>query len=76
MLKDLVEYLVKNIAEHPEKIAIEEIQDRESITVEIRCPEEEKGRLIGRGGKTIKAIRLLAKVWAGLKQQKADVRIL
>ena len=76
MLKDLVEYLVTNIAEHPDKIVIEEVTDRETISLEIRCPEEEKGRLIGRGGKTIKAIRLLAKVWAGLKQKKADVRIL
>ena len=59
MLKNLVEYVVKGLVENPNsvRIAVEEAGDVSIVTITVG--ESEKGRLIGKDGKTINAIRML-----------------
>jgi uncharacterized protein len=59
MLKNLVEYVVKGLVENPHsvKIAVDETGDVSVVTITVG--ESEKGRLIGKDGKTINAIRML-----------------
>lgn len=59
MLKNLVEYVVKGLVENPQsvKVAVEVAGDVSIVTIAVG--ESEKGRLIGKDGKTINAIRML-----------------
>jgi predicted RNA-binding protein YlqC (UPF0109 family) len=59
MLKNLVEYIVKGLVESPNnvKVAVDDSGDVSLITIAVA--ESEKGRLIGKDGKTINAIRML-----------------
>jgi predicted RNA-binding protein YlqC (UPF0109 family) len=59
MLKNLVEYVVKGLVENPHsvKVAVDETGDVSVVTIMVG--ESEKGRLIGKDGKTINAIRML-----------------
>ena len=80
---DLVKYLVINIVDKPEAVeVIEEIDETNTHLIQITVDEEDMGKVIGKGGKIINAIRELTKVKAikqGLRvrvilsdQQKTD----
>lgn len=64
MLKKLVEVLVRNLVDVPEKVTVEAVEDPRSITLEVRVAEGDMGRVIGRQGRVAKAIRTVAKAAA------------
>lgn len=70
-MKNFVEYLLVRLVDHPEDLVVEEEQTAEGLVVHIRAHEEDMGRIIGRGGKVIKAVRKLIQV----KAAKDDVRV-
>ena len=68
-MKDLLEYIVSSIVEKPDKIQIEE-QDSDGVTnYVISVSQDDMGRVIGKGGKVIRAIRNTLRVPA-MKQGK------
>lgn len=56
-LKELLLYILSNLVEHPESIVINELNRENTRVLEIKVHADDKGRLIGKGGQTIKAIR-------------------
>jgi len=62
MLKDLIEFIVKELVGYPEQVVIVEKQENHAVLFEIQVNESDRGRLIGKEGKTIKAIRALVAV--------------
>jgi len=69
MLK-LVTYLVSNLVEFPDKISLSEsIDETNTITIHLQVDPQDMGRVIGKNGKVISAIRELVKVKA-VKQNK------
>ena len=63
-MKQLLEYIVPNIVNHPEAVEIQETQEGEVTIYLIKVDPEDMGRVIGKAGKVIKAIRQLAKIVA------------
>ena len=59
MYKDLVEYIVRNLVDTPVEVEISEVEDDEGLIIEIRVADGDTGRVIGRGGRVINAIRTL-----------------
>ena len=60
MPKKLVEYIVKTLVEKPESVAItQQVQDSKKI-LEIHVDDDDRGKVIGRSGKTIRSIRVIA----------------
>lgn len=58
-MKGFVSYIVKALAEYPHEVAITEVSGKQTTILELRCHPKDVGRLIGRSGKTIAAIRTL-----------------
>ena len=58
-MKALVEYIVKCIVEKKEEVAVKAIEGDKSIVLEIKVAQEDMGKVIGKEGRTIKAIRTL-----------------
>lgn len=58
-MKALVEYLAKALVEHPESVEVTERVGEIGIIVELTVAKEDLGRIIGREGRTIKAVRHL-----------------
>jgi predicted RNA-binding protein YlqC (UPF0109 family) len=56
-LRDLVEYVVVNLVDHPELAEIDVDQRGNMIALSVRLPEAELGKVIGRGGRIAKSIR-------------------
>lgn len=74
--KELVEYLVKHLVMNPDDVTVEtETDDQGEIKVEIRVAHDDIGRVIGKRGATIQAIRLLAKASAVKAGEKVNVDI-
>ncbi|KKP35792.1 MAG: hypothetical protein UR26_C0002G0092 [candidate division TM6 bacterium GW2011_GWF2_32_72] len=57
MIKDLVEYTIKKIVEEPEKVSVIETQEGKRIVLEVRVASVDVGKVIGKEGRTIKALR-------------------
>ena len=57
MLEDALEHLVKGIVDHPEDVAGDLLTNRRGKTLEIRVHPDDLGKVIGRGGRTAKALR-------------------
>lgn len=71
-MKALIELLAKKLVEHPDAVQVTETksEDGAEVTYELRVNEGDMGRIIGRSGRTAKALRALVAAAA----TKADVR--
>nr|CRI73590.1 Uncharacterized protein BN1224_YK41_BY_00430 [Chlamydia pneumoniae] len=71
-MEEFVAYIVKNLVTNPEAVEIRSIEDEdnESIKLEIRVAAEDIGKIIGRRGNTIHALRtILRRVCSRLKKK-------
>jgi uncharacterized protein len=70
MMKEVVERIVKALVGHPDEVEVEELSsDGKVIKYSLRVAPDDYGRVIGREGRTIKAIRTML-YFGGLKQGK------
>ena len=63
-MKELVEFIVKNIVKNPDAVEVTEEKDGDNITIKIRVAKDDMGAVIGRKGAVINAIRSIARVKA------------
>lgn len=71
MMKDLTLFIVKRLADKPDAVSIEEEQDGDVAVLNLVVDETDKGKVIGKQGKVIKAIRSLV----GVPASKAGARV-
>jgi predicted RNA-binding protein YlqC (UPF0109 family) len=71
-MKNLAQFLVKNLADHPDQASVQDSETDGAVTLKLVVAEEDKGKVIGKKGKVIKAIRSLVDA-AGAKAQKKTV---
>ena len=57
MLEEALEHLVKGIVDHPEAVTVALLNSRRGKTLEVRVHPDDLGKVIGRGGRTAKALR-------------------
>lgn len=72
-MKDLVEFLVKSLADHPQDVVLTEQEADDTILIELRISPEDVGKIIGKNGNTINAIRTVLQ--AAASSQKKRVRL-
>lgn len=63
-MKSLLEFILLRLVEHPEELEIVESEEAAYHVYTLHLHEDDIGRVIGRGGKVIKAIRKVAQVRA------------
>jgi uncharacterized protein len=74
-IKDMVQFVAQSLADKPEDVQINESVGEGVIMIEIKVADEDMGRLIGRQGRTINAIRSLARVLGAKMEKKVSVEI-
>ena len=74
-IADLVEYLVVQIVDDPDSVSLEDI-DGDDSTIEVSVAEDDVAKVIGRRGRTIKAIRTLARALAARLDTAVEVEVL
>jgi uncharacterized protein len=75
-MKELVEYLAKALVEDPSQVVATEIVEGMDVTVELKVAQSDMGRVIGRSGRVINAIRTLAQMCAARDGQRAFVELI
>jgi uncharacterized protein len=59
-MKEFIEYIVKNLVDKPDLVAIACHETDTGVVVEVRVDAQDVGKVIGRKGLTIKALRTIA----------------
>jgi predicted RNA-binding protein YlqC (UPF0109 family) len=73
----LVEYIVRNMVDHPDAVVVEAQPGRgRSQTIEISLDPEDVGRVIGKGGRNIEAIRAVVKAASIKDHERVNVEVL
>ena len=71
-MKELVEYIAKNLVDDPDSVKLEETQEEQGfVSVTLEVNPQDKGKVIGRQGRVAKSMRTLLRVMA----VKDDVRV-
>lgn len=74
-MKDVLEYIVKAIVDAPESITIDEEDLDGAVTYTIHAAKEDMGKLIGKQGKVIRAIRNVMKIPAMKQHKKVQIQL-
>jgi uncharacterized protein len=73
MVRDGVELILKKLVREPEAVDVREVErDRSTTVIEVRVAQTDVGKVIGRQGRTVKALRSLLHA-AGQKQNRRYV---
>jgi uncharacterized protein len=75
-MKDLLEYIVKGLVDNPDDVEVYEIENGSTVTLELSVASDDMGRVIGRRGRVINAIRALVQVKATRLGKTADIELL
>ena len=57
MLEEALEHLVRGIVDHPDDVQVDLVTNRRGRTLEVRVNPQDLGKVIGRAGRTAKALR-------------------
>jgi hypothetical protein len=63
-VKDLLEYLARELVDEPDQVQVEETEDDRGVLLTLRVAPDDMGKVIGRGGRTARAIRTVVKAAA------------
>jgi uncharacterized protein len=74
-LRGLVTYLATNLVDDPESVEVEARQRGGSVFVSLRVPEEELGKVIGRGGRIARAMRTALMIAGSRNNVRASLDI-
>jgi hypothetical protein len=74
-MKDLVEYIVKSIASRPDEVKVTEEEQDGRLILRVEVAAEDKGKIIGRGGRVAQSIRALLRVAAVKEGTRAILEI-
>jgi predicted RNA-binding protein YlqC (UPF0109 family) len=75
-LKELLTYLAQQLVDEPGEVAVEEIEEDDgTLVLELSVAEDDYGKVIGRGGRTANALRLVVKAAAVKENRRVLVDI-
>lgn len=60
-MKQVIELIVKSLVENPDKVVLEDVVEGDNVTVKVKVADGDMGRVIGKGGATVTAIRTILK---------------
>jgi predicted RNA-binding protein YlqC (UPF0109 family) len=73
--QEFVEYIVKNLVDHPEDVKTERTVDEMGVLITLHLNPEDMGQVIGRQGQTAKSIRTLLRVVGAKRKSRVNLKI-
>ena len=58
-MKDLIEFMAKALVDNPDAVEVREIEGEQSSVIELRVSREDLGKVIGKQGRTARAMRTI-----------------
>ena len=76
MMKEFVEYVVKALVDNPDQVDVKEVDGERVVVFELRLNQSDVGKIIGKSGRTITAIRTLLTSAAAKQGKRAMLEII
>lgn len=73
--EDVLEFVAKQLVDHPDDVRIEAEEDEREVVLNLYVHDEDLGKVIGKRGRTAKAIRTLVKAAGSLDDENITVEI-
>jgi len=74
--KELLLALVTKIVDYPDEVSVTEVEGERAAILELRVNESDIGKVIGREGRIINALRTLVKAAAGRENKRITIELL
>lgn len=58
-MKELVKYIAQALVDYPDQVSVNEIEGNQTTVLELKVAKEDLGKIIGKQGRTARAIRTL-----------------
>jgi hypothetical protein len=75
-LKELIEYIARALVDKPDEVQVVEISGEQTIVLELRVAKDDLGKVIGKQGRTVKAMRAILSAASSKLRKRADLEIL
>ena len=66
MVRDVLEYIARNLVDDPDAVEVTEVSGNGGVVLKLKVAPEDMGKVIGKGGRTARAIRAVVRA-AGTK---------
>ena len=75
-MEDLLEFLARSLVDRPDEVSVEGFdEDDGTIVLELRVAEDDVGKVIGRGGRTISSLRTVMRAVASRQDERVAVDV-
>jgi uncharacterized protein len=74
-MKELVEFIARSLVDSPDSVKVAEIETDQMTTYEIEVDQPDVGKLIGRQGRIVKAIRSVVRAAAARQGKRVAVEV-
>lgn len=74
-MKELIEYIAKSLVDDPAQVSVTEVISGPEVILELHVAEEDVGRMIGRSGRVVNAMRALTQMCAARQAKRAQLEI-
>ena len=75
-LKRLVEYMAKLLVDNEQEVEVTEILGEQNSVIELKVAKEDRGKVIGRNGRTAKAMRIILSASAVKLRKRTSLAII
>lgn len=75
-LRELVEFMSKALVDSPDDVEVSEVSGAQTIVLELRVAKDDIGKVIGKQGRTVKAMRAILNAASSKLKKRADLEIL
>lgn len=75
-MEDLLEFLARALVDHPDEVSVDGFDEEDgTIVLELRVHEDDTGKVIGRGGRTIGSLRTIMRAVASRQDERVVVDV-
>ncbi|BBD08865.1 KH domain-containing protein [Desulfovibrio ferrophilus] len=76
MLKDLISYIAKSLVDNPDDVVVSEIEGEQTSVLELKVAKEDLGKVIGKQGRTARAMRTIIGAASTKARKRAVLEII
>lgn len=74
--QDFIEFIVKSIVDNPDEVVIDRNVDELGVLITLKVNKDDMGKIIGKDGKTAKAMRVLLRLIGSKNEERVNLKIL
>ncbi|WP_243545042.1 KH domain-containing protein [Pseudodesulfovibrio tunisiensis] len=76
MLREMIEYIAKSLVDNPDEVNVSEVEGEQTSVIELKVAKEDLGKVIGKQGRTARAMRTLLGAASTKARKRAVLEIL